>query len=289
MNMNWNINKSASDFLLKNEATLLENESVNNMILGLANAVQNETTYASALFLTLENDAKNIAQAIRVSETKPLIITQMSDREIENLVAFLVSENISLVGVIGPDSVAESFSEIWANVKSVKYGVKIRLGIFELTRAIIPDLQGGEMERVTLADQDLAVDYLGRFITDCFPNDVAPKDRVKERCLKHIDSGNLYFWKSEGRFVSMAAIVRESRNASTISLVYTPELERGKGFGKRIVAKISELALKTGKAKCNLFTDLSNPISNILYPKVGYSLIGKSTHFTFSTVAEGTT
>ena len=79
----------------------------------------------------------------------------------------------------------------------------------------------------------------------------------------------------------MAAKNRESRNAATISLVYTPKELRGQGYASRIVAKLTQKLLDEGKSKCNLFTDLKNPTSNSIYQKVGYRFLGESMHFDF--------
>ena len=79
----------------------------------------------------------------------------------------------------------------------------------------------------------------------------------------------------------MASKNRESKHAATISLVYTPKELRGHGYASRIVAKLSQKLLDDGKAKCNLFTDLSNSTSNSIYQKIGYAFIGESMHVHF--------
>lgn len=56
----------------------------------------------------------------------------------------------------------------------------------------------------------------------------------------------------------------------TVSLVYTPPELRGHGYASRCVAALSQLLLESGWEYSSLFTDLSNPISNSIYQKIGY-------------------
>ena len=71
----------------------------------------------------------------------------------------------------------------------------------------------------------------------------------------------------------MAAIVRESPNTTSISLVYTPPKQRGRGHAARVVAALSQAQLESGKIACNLHTDLDNPTSNGVYIRLGYDVI----------------
>ncbi len=279
----WQINDTIARFVELNEANLLNNESLNNMILGQMNRVEKEALmYQSALFLTLEKKNKKRSQAIRISESKPLILSDMTEDDADNLIRTLVANGIEINECIGPMNIASYFAKRWSANCGRTAAVKVRLGIFELRTPIIPDLNSGTMIRATTAEQERVAVYLEGFLSDCFPNEVRTKDQISELSSKTINGGNLYLWEKDGDLVSMAGIVRESKNASTLSLVYTPVEERGKGFGKCIVAKLSEYILKNGKTKCNLFTDLSNTISNEMYPKIGYKQIGKSTHYIFS-------
>lgn len=130
--------------------------------------------------------------------------------------------------------------------------------------------------------QNIVSDFTLGFTKDCFPNEENPIERSKEITSRHIQNGTIFLWKnSSGKIVSMASNNRESKNAATVSLVYTPKGSRGNGHASRIVAKLSQKLLNDGKAKCNLFTDLKNPVSNSIYQKIGYKFLGESMHFNF--------
>src|ERR687893_593156 len=57
---------------------------------------------------------------------------------------------------------------------------------------------------------------------------------------------------------------------SRLSSVWTPPEHRGRGFGSAVTAAASRWALDAGATHVVLFTDLTNPVSNSIYPKIGY-------------------
>jgi hypothetical protein len=55
--------------------------------------------------------------------------------------------------------------------------------------------------------------------------------------------------------------------------VYTPAELRGRGYATACVATLSQQLLAEGYLFCTLFTDLSNPVSNHIYEKIGYTAV----------------
>jgi predicted GNAT family acetyltransferase len=155
-------------------------------------------------------------------------------------------------------------------------------GVYELLNVIDPNYDNGEMLVATKEHKSIVSDYTLGFINDCFPDEKEPSERATEMADRHILNQTIYLWKNTaGKVVSMASKNRESKNAATVSLVYTPKEYRGNGYASRIVAKLSHKLLSDGKKKCNLFTDLTNPTSNSIYQKVGYKFVGESIHYNF--------
>lgn len=151
-----------------------------------------------------------------------------------------------------------------------------------MTEVISPDYNGGEIMVATSEHQNIVSKFTLGFIADSFPNEKDPVKRAKEMASRHIQNGTIFLWKnSRGEIVSMAAKNRESKNGATISLVYTPKDLRGNGYASRTVAMLPQKLLDEGKIKCNLFTDLTNPISNSIYQKIGFKFIGESMHLSF--------
>ena len=99
---------------------------------------------------------------------------------------------------------------------------------------------------------------------------------------RHLRNQSLFLWKNtHQQIVSMAAVVRESKNASTLSLVYSPPRFRGAGYARRLVATLSQARLNEGKSRCNLLADLENSTSNSIYIQIGYQNIGEFHRYAF--------
>jgi hypothetical protein len=68
----------------------------------------------------------------------------------------------------------------------------------------------------------------------------------------------------------MAASDRPTRHGVAVNAVYTPPGWRGRGYATNAVARLSAGLLAEGRRFCVLFTDLANPVSNAIYPRIGY-------------------
>lgn len=267
------------EFLKENEDSMLQNESINNLILGLANRMKNLPEFGDGkLFYSILRDGQTVGQALRSHVNKPLAVTRMKEDEVRALVDHLESEKLELHGVIGPLESSELFSTIWSR----KSKLDMHQGVYELTELIMPKIDEMQIHQATDADLSVCRQFLEGFIRDAFPDDENIEDRAQEIAERNIKAKSLYLLKDKkNRFVSMAGKVRESKNAGTVSLVYTPNELRGNGYGSLVTAMVSKEVLDSGKEKCNLFTDLSNPTSNSIYSKIGYKKIGESKHFSF--------
>ena len=70
--------------------------------------------------------------------------------------------------------------------------------------------------------------------------------------------------------VSLAGHTRKAFQGIRLGPVYTPPEHRGRGYGGAVTAAASQQALDRGAWEVVLFTDLTNPTSNALYPRLGY-------------------
>jgi len=83
-------------------------------------------------------------------------------------------------------------------------------------------------------------------------------------------SGALHVWDVRGAPVASAAAVGPTPNGIRLNHVYTPPALRGRGYASALVASLSRHLLDEGRAFVFLHTDLSNPISNRVYERIGY-------------------
>ena len=70
--------------------------------------------------------------------------------------------------------------------------------------------------------------------------------------------------------MTQAAINGITPRGVRIGMVYTPPEHRRRGYATALVGALSQRCLADGRSFCCLFTDLANPVSNAIYPKVGY-------------------
>ena len=92
-----------------------------------------------------------------------------------------------------------------------------------------------------------------------------------------MSTNSVFLWRNkEGDFVSIAAQVRSSWNTASISRVYTPPKHRGKGYASCTTAMLSQKIIDEQNKTCNLFADVSNPISNHVYKKLGYKKVSET-------------
>jgi hypothetical protein len=85
----------------------------------------------------------------------------------------------------------------------------------------------------------------------------------------------------------MAGLARPTRRTTSINAVYTPPEERRNGYATALVAAVSAEGLRRGKSSCVLYTDLANPVSNSIYPKIGYRPVCDSSQYRFRAARGG--
>jgi predicted GNAT family acetyltransferase len=71
----------------------------------------------------------------------------------------------------------------------------------------------------------------------------------------------------------MAGLTRPAAGMVRVMAVYTPREYRARGYAGAATAAVTRSALDAGVTDVVLFTDLSNPTSNALYQRLGYTPI----------------
>jgi hypothetical protein len=87
---------------------------------------------------------------------------------------------------------------------------------------------------------------------------------------RRVDEGLLLVWEVDGLPVSMVGRTPVVLEQAKIAPVYTPAALRGRGYAGAVTAAAGDAALAAGAREVLLFTDLANPTSNALYPRIGY-------------------
>ncbi|RUP48735.1 hypothetical protein BC936DRAFT_144089 [Jimgerdemannia flammicorona] len=185
-------------------------------------------------------------------------------------------------GVVGVKPLAYRFAEIWADMTAQRYDIHLEMTIYQLTAVQWPTNRA-EFEsrgRLRLAEEDdraLVRVWLEQFTVDC-----GLRNEVDFDSMAGVTIGDrrLYLWEvnteSGGTtVVSMAARARPTNKGITINMVYTPPEHRGKGYSSITMATLSSLLLAEGYEYVSLFANVKNLISNRVYQKVGYVVLGE--------------
>ncbi|MNP40909.1 Acetyltransferase (GNAT) family protein [compost metagenome] len=108
---------------------------------------------------------------------------------------------------------------------------------------------------------------------------VTVKDAI-EMAKYGTDQSAIYLWDN-GEPVSMAQLSRPTIHGAVVNLVYTPLQHRNKGYAQSCVATLTRNMLRGPYEFASLYTDMSNPISNYVYQKVGFEPNADSVVLTF--------
>ena len=112
------------------------------------------------------------------------------------------------------------------------------------------------------------------------------EDGAGDRFVDDADRvGNRFvLWDVDGAAVSMAMLRVPAADVSRIGPVFTPLTERGHGYGSAVTAAAADLAHRSGTAEVVLFADLANPVSNAIYPRIGFEPVADSVRIEFVTL-----
>jgi RimJ/RimL family protein N-acetyltransferase len=241
----------------------LENDQVrHNLILGLllsAKAAHDQ----GLMFWTLGPPG---ACAIK-SPGRWILLGELSDAQCYKLAEETVA--LDYPGVVGPDQTALQF-RARAEELGLRFEDSVNQGISALSDAPIrPDVPG-EARRVTADDLDLFARWTHDFLREAVLHDPPPQ---AERLKAKAEQGDHWFWTVNGQPVSLAGIMRRTREAAAIASVYTPPAQRNRGFAGAVVATVVEQIFAEGRTTACLYTDLANPISNRCYERIGFKRV----------------
>ncbi len=190
----------------------------------------------------------------------------------------LISAGVDLPGVMGPASLARAFATAWCDRRQTAPVVKMELGLYGLTEVRL-EPGPGSLEKALPGDSEFFWEWEKSFCIDCF-GELQPHV-TREASERLLASGEVHFWKVDGERVSMAASGRNTGRGAIVNLVYTPPARRGRGYASSIVSALSRRQLDSGLDYCTLFTDISNPVSNSIYRRIGYEYAGGFTEIAF--------
>jgi len=269
--MRFTHHADADSLLAVARETLLAQEAVNGLILGICSRLAAGGAYSDAPpFLgTVESGRGLELVAVMTPPHKLLLHTpdQVEDASLALLADHLLSTGVPVPGVSAPEGPARRFAEVWCARTGATARLGMRLCIYELRQVQPLPLPRGEFRLAGEGDLEIVRGWSRGFHTACFGNDESAK--AVQAGENMIVAGDLFLWVDDVP-VSMAARTRRTLHGQAVSHVYTPPQHRRHGYATAVVAGLSQRMLDDGREFCTLYTDLSNPTSNGIYQQIGY-------------------
>lgn len=269
-------------FYSKVSSFLEKNEDVNNLALGILNKlVKNPNTYGEMKPVYFTVESENLIKLVMLM-TPPynLQLVGINDPEaVEKAIDGLISNNISIPGIIGCKELCLNFEKLWKEKTSCKSETAMDQRIYRLdTVKKVPKTEGF----FKIADEN-EIDILTQWFIEFhdYLNEQISQESAAKSIKSLINRKRAFLWIDKGP-VTMIVANRGSENGITVSGVYTPERFRRMGYATSCVAKASQYLLDQGYKYCTLYTDLSNPTSNSIYQKIGYKPIADSVMIRFN-------
>lgn len=176
----------------------------------------------------------------------------------------------ALPAVNGPVPEAEAFAAAYTARTGLRTEVAMRMRLFRLVTLTPPAGVPGCARVAGAADLDLIVRWQADFAAEAVPALDPPYDPRPEVVESMEGGAGHLLWEVDGRPVAYASARRPMGPMTRVGPVYTPPESRGHGYGSAVTAAASAWAHDAGAREVVLFTDLANPVSNAIYPRIGY-------------------
>jgi len=202
-----------------------------------------------------------------------LILYSPTDNNSEELYRFAAEEvykqDNKLLGVNAETDIAHKFARYYCEKAKQQYRLVNPLKILVLEK-MLPKQKINEatFREATEQDRPILTQYIKGFYKDALGEGMTDEDANK-KFDTYYERG-YYVVEKYNKIVSQAVIGRDLIKGKSISGVYTPKEERGKGYAYNLIYTLSKKCLDEGAEYCVLYTDAENPISNHVYEKIGY-------------------
>jgi RimJ/RimL family protein N-acetyltransferase len=211
--------------------------------------------------------------AMQTSPRHAIILGELSAAQCHALAEQTL--DLDYPGVVGLEQAAAWFVE-----RATERGATFAAPTPELIHALrepptYPDIRGSA-RLAGPSDIELFAEWLIAFFKEAVPHEARPS---REQIERTVALGNYRFWTVDGAPVSMAGIVRRTRQAAAIAGVYTPPALRRRRYAGAVTAAVAEAVFAEGRTAACLYTDLRNPASNRCYANVGFRPVCRSWHY----------
>lgn len=222
---------------------------------------------SDAVLVTVADAGRVVGAAVR---TPPYPLVCGFDVAAADPVAAAL-QGTPVAAVRGPAAPTAAFVEAWVRRTGARPTDTVEERLHVLGTLVDPRGVGGAArDHDARTDTDLLVDWAGRFFVEAFG--VTPRPAAHRAFVTTYLAAGARFvlWTHAGRPVSMAMVRRPVAGVARIGPVYTPDDDRGHGYGSAVTAAAARTALAAGIRDVVLFTDVANPVPNAIYRRLGF-------------------
>ena len=279
-----NYYRTGRHFLNECEMYLREKKAFNNLTLGIVNRFAEEKPN-EVLLLSIKDENRSIVLTGFMTPPQRLVLYshEVNEKCLNFLIKSLTEKELELPGVLGPNDLAEQFAKQWCSLKKLKLDEYIKERVYKLEKLKKIVTSKGSFRIAEEKDIPHMIPYHQEFMLEAMGENVNEADSRNLLQTKIVNQ-QFYVWEDlvhgetddsddHNEIVSMASWSRPIGDSISIGFVYTPKKHRKKGYASSCVSEFSRQLLKKYKYT-TLFTDLSNPISNSIYKKMGYEEVG---------------
>ncbi len=223
---------------------------------------------AAGAMVTVHDGARTVG-ALVCSAGRPAIVSAVRADQAAAVDRLLATADPALPGAIGPVREVEAFVAEHTARSGASVRVDRRMRLFVLDELAAPKGVAGTARTATPDDMDLIDDWIDEFRIETSQqrDPVPPRNRVRPA----VDPDHArWIWEVGGEPVALAVARSPLAGMSRIGPVFTPVRHREHGYGAAVTSAASRWAIDAGATHVVLFTDLSNPTTNRLYPRIGY-------------------
>jgi predicted GNAT family acetyltransferase len=255
------------------EALFSQREVENNGVLGILQAICNGQFREPAPWLWGVRDGDQLLGVALRTPPLALNLSTMPPAACDALAGALIERRLLPLALMGSREEVDCVVAGLARRTRVEADVITELRQFELREVSPAPAVSGAMRVASDHDLALLISMLNAFEREATPSEAGKRD-LRAVAVRMISRATAFVWDDGGVCVAFAAWQRRVGRGVSIGPVYTPPALRGRGYATALVAALSQHMLDSGCAYACLFTDLANPTSNSIYPKVGYRALG---------------
>jgi predicted GNAT family acetyltransferase len=197
-------------------------------------------------------------------------------------VEVLAHRHPSLPGAVGPRHETEMFAKSWSERTGAVTHERFAQRVFALRRLVPLTGVPGRARRADSRDIELLARWRTAFAREA-TGGLRGHHGTRQQVTNSLAAGNaVLLWEIDAQPVAWASATVPVAGMSRIGPVYTLPRHRQHGYGSAVTVAATNWSLESGAQHVVLHTDLSNPISNAIYPRIGFRPVYDAVELAFT-------